>query len=106
MPVGAAGESRGTPTHAPTHPPTPQGPEFQEFLLTKLINAEYACYRAEKFAKLEVRAGGAGGHPEVLGEPWGVDVGAVGAVPTVRTVGTAWVGRSWVPVRAGGWCPG
>ncbi|NWV42393.1 RPGP1 protein, partial [Grantiella picta] len=29
-----------------------KGPEFQEFLLTKLINAEYACYRAEKFAKL------------------------------------------------------
>ncbi|NXE71847.1 RPGP1 protein, partial [Calcarius ornatus] len=45
----------GTPAHAPTHPRTPQGPEFQEFLLTKLINAEYACYRAEKFAKLEVR---------------------------------------------------
>lgn len=34
-----------------------QGPEFQEFLLTKLINAEYACYKAEKFAKLEVRIG-------------------------------------------------
>uniref|UniRef100_A0A4W3HND5 RAP1 GTPase activating protein n=1 Tax=Callorhinchus milii TaxID=7868 RepID=A0A4W3HND5_CALMI len=32
-----------------------KGPEFQEFLLTKLINAEYACYKAEKFAKLEVR---------------------------------------------------
>lgn len=32
-----------------------QGPEFHEFLFTKLINAEYACYRAEKFAKLEVR---------------------------------------------------
>ncbi len=31
-----------------------QGPEFREFLLTKLINAEYACYKAEKFAKLEV----------------------------------------------------
>ena len=31
-----------------------QGPEFHEFLFTKLINAEYACYRAEKFAKLEV----------------------------------------------------
>ncbi|OCT73387.1 hypothetical protein XELAEV_1803636510mg, partial [Xenopus laevis] len=29
------------------------GQEFQEFLLTKLINAEYACYKAEKFAKLE-----------------------------------------------------
>lgn len=39
--------------------PTPavfqKGPEFQEFLLTKLINAEYACYKAEKFAKLEER---------------------------------------------------
>ncbi|XP_055466741.1 rap1 GTPase-activating protein 1 isoform X5 [Psammomys obesus] len=32
-----------------------KGPEFQEFLLTKLINAEYACYKAEKFAKLEER---------------------------------------------------
>ncbi|KAG8569561.1 hypothetical protein GDO81_014460 [Engystomops pustulosus] len=32
-----------------------KGTEFQEFLLTKLINAEYACYKAEKFAKLEER---------------------------------------------------
>ncbi|XP_059383765.1 rap1 GTPase-activating protein 1-like isoform X4 [Carassius carassius] len=32
-----------------------KGPEFHEFLLTKLINAEYACYKAEKFAKLEER---------------------------------------------------
>ncbi|XP_065431431.1 rap1 GTPase-activating protein 1 isoform X18 [Chrysemys picta bellii] len=32
-----------------------KGLEFQEFLLTKLINAEYACYKAEKFAKLEER---------------------------------------------------
>ncbi|KAM9505495.1 rap1 GTPase-activating protein 1 isoform 40-T41 [Salvelinus alpinus] len=32
-----------------------KGPEFQEFLFTKLINAEYACYKAEKFAKLEER---------------------------------------------------
>uniref|UniRef100_A0A8B9HTZ6 RAP1 GTPase activating protein n=1 Tax=Astyanax mexicanus TaxID=7994 RepID=A0A8B9HTZ6_ASTMX len=31
------------------------GPEFHEFLFTKLINAEYACYKAEKFAKLEER---------------------------------------------------
>uniref|UniRef100_A0A672Q2E2 RAP1 GTPase activating protein n=1 Tax=Sinocyclocheilus grahami TaxID=75366 RepID=A0A672Q2E2_SINGR len=29
--------------------------EFHEFLLTKLINAEYSCYKAEKFAKLEER---------------------------------------------------
>lgn len=42
-------------------PPLPEpavfrkGSEFQEFLLTKLINAEYACYKAEKFAKLEER---------------------------------------------------
>lgn len=32
-----------------------KGPEFQEFLFTKLINAEYACYKAEKFAKLKER---------------------------------------------------
>ncbi|XP_067302385.1 rap1 GTPase-activating protein 1 isoform X6 [Pseudorasbora parva] len=32
-----------------------KGPDFHEFLLTKLINAEYACYKAEKFAKLEER---------------------------------------------------
>lgn len=32
-----------------------KGPEFREFLLTKLINAENACYKAEKFAKLELR---------------------------------------------------
>lgn len=42
---------------SPLHAGGPQGPEFQEFLLTKLINAEYACYKAEKFAKLEVRTG-------------------------------------------------
>lgn len=39
--------------------PTPavfrHGPEFKEFLLTKLINAENACYKADKFAKLEQR---------------------------------------------------
>lgn len=33
---------------------TSQGPEFREFLLTKLINAENACYKSDKFAKLEV----------------------------------------------------
>ncbi|XP_065441225.1 rap1 GTPase-activating protein 1-like isoform X27 [Chrysemys picta bellii] len=32
-----------------------KGPEFREFLLAKLINAEYSCYQAEKFAKLEER---------------------------------------------------
>ena len=31
-----------------------KGPEFREFLLTKLINAEHACYKADRFAKLEV----------------------------------------------------
>ncbi|KAJ3602046.1 hypothetical protein NHX12_029806 [Muraenolepis orangiensis] len=34
-----------------------KGPEFHEFLFTKLINAEYACYKAEKFAKLEAMMG-------------------------------------------------
>lgn len=29
--------------------------EFKEFLLTKLINAENSCYKADKFAKLELR---------------------------------------------------
>ncbi|XP_036955897.1 rap1 GTPase-activating protein 1 isoform X8 [Acanthopagrus latus] len=32
-----------------------KGLDFREFLFTKLINAEYACYKAEKFAKLEER---------------------------------------------------
>ncbi|XP_077369502.1 rap1 GTPase-activating protein 1 isoform X8 [Festucalex cinctus] len=32
-----------------------KGLDFHEFLFTKLINAEYACYKAEKFAKLEER---------------------------------------------------
>ncbi|XP_029011504.1 rap1 GTPase-activating protein 1 isoform X12 [Betta splendens] len=32
-----------------------KGPDFHDFLFTKLINAEYACYKAEKFAKLEER---------------------------------------------------
>uniref|UniRef100_A0AAX7TK67 Rap-GAP domain-containing protein n=1 Tax=Astatotilapia calliptera TaxID=8154 RepID=A0AAX7TK67_ASTCA len=31
------------------------GPEFRDFLLTKLINAENACYKSDKFAKLEGR---------------------------------------------------
>ena len=33
-----------------------QGLEFREFLLTKLTNAENACCKSDKFAKLEVRA--------------------------------------------------
>ncbi|KAK3857396.1 hypothetical protein Pcinc_036352 [Petrolisthes cinctipes] len=32
-----------------------KGPGFKDFLLTKLINAEIACYKAERFAKLELR---------------------------------------------------
>ncbi|XP_061189915.1 rap1 GTPase-activating protein 1-like isoform X12 [Saccostrea echinata] len=32
-----------------------KGPEFRDFILTKLINAETACYKAEQFAKLEER---------------------------------------------------
>lgn len=40
--------------------PTPavflRGVEFKEFLLTKLVNAENAAYKAEKFSKLEVRS--------------------------------------------------
>ncbi|GCB62453.1 hypothetical protein scyTo_0004251, partial [Scyliorhinus torazame] len=39
----------------PTQPVFKKGPEFREFLLTKLINAESACYKSEKFAKLENR---------------------------------------------------
>ncbi|KAM9468524.1 rap1 GTPase-activating protein 2a isoform 2-T2 [Clarias gariepinus] len=32
-----------------------KGPEFREFLLTKLINGENACCKSDKFAKLEGR---------------------------------------------------
>ncbi|TSK77029.1 Rap1 GTPase-activating protein 2 [Bagarius yarrelli] len=32
-----------------------RGSVFREFLLTKLINAEISCYRAERFSKLELR---------------------------------------------------
>lgn len=32
-----------------------QGPEFRDFLLTKLINAELACYKSDRFARLEVK---------------------------------------------------
>ncbi|XP_066589023.1 rap1 GTPase-activating protein 1 isoform X2 [Prorops nasuta] len=39
--------------------PTPavylRGVEFKEFLLTKLVNAENAAYKADKFSKLELR---------------------------------------------------
>lgn len=46
------------PFFGPTLPNPPvfnHGPEFKEFLLTKLVNAENACYKAQKFAKLELR---------------------------------------------------
>lgn len=46
------------PFFGPTLPPTStfeKSPHFKEFLLTKLINAEIACYKAERFAKLEMR---------------------------------------------------
>ncbi|XP_055949538.1 rap1 GTPase-activating protein 1-like isoform X3 [Argiope bruennichi] len=48
----------GVPTFGPNLPnPTVfrKNEEFREFLLTKLINAEIACYKAEKFSKLEKR---------------------------------------------------
>uniref|UniRef100_A0A8C7WJF6 Rap-GAP domain-containing protein n=1 Tax=Oncorhynchus mykiss TaxID=8022 RepID=A0A8C7WJF6_ONCMY len=32
-----------------------KGPEFREYLLTKLINAENACYKSDRFARLEER---------------------------------------------------
>lgn len=39
----------------PSPPVFKRGQEFKEFLLTKLINAENACYKAEKFSTLERR---------------------------------------------------
>ncbi|KAM7397424.1 hypothetical protein PAMA_005630 [Pampus argenteus] len=45
----------------PFGPPLPnpavfkKGPEFREFVLTKLINAELACYKSDRFARLEVK---------------------------------------------------
>ncbi|XP_068186888.1 rap1 GTPase-activating protein 2b isoform X1 [Antennarius striatus] len=45
----------------PFGPPLPnpavfrKGPEFREFLLTKLINAELASYKSDRFARLEER---------------------------------------------------
>ncbi|XP_036444690.1 rap1 GTPase-activating protein 1 isoform X1 [Colossoma macropomum] len=45
----------------PFGPPLPnppiftEGSVFREFLLTKLINAEISCYKAERFSKLELR---------------------------------------------------
>ncbi|KAJ7408374.1 Rap1 GTPase-activating protein 2 [Willisornis vidua] len=39
----------------PNPPVFQKSPEFREFLLTKLINAENACCKSDKFAKLEDR---------------------------------------------------
>ncbi|KAF5911720.1 hypothetical protein HPG69_015698 [Diceros bicornis minor] len=41
--------------NAGTETPSYKGPEFREFLLTKLTNAENACCKSDKFAKLEDR---------------------------------------------------
>ncbi|XP_065388660.1 rap1 GTPase-activating protein 2 isoform X5 [Macaca fascicularis] len=38
-----------------TETPSYKGPDFREFLLTKLTNAENACCKSDKFAKLEDR---------------------------------------------------
>ena len=50
-----------------------QSPEFREFLLTKLINAENACCKSDKFAKLEVTLpapfGAAGGSRHSSSKP-------------------------------------
>ncbi|XP_050736059.1 rap1 GTPase-activating protein 1-like isoform X4 [Eriocheir sinensis] len=49
---------RDVPFFGPTLPSSAtfsHGPQFKEFLLTKLINAEMACYKASQFAKLEAR---------------------------------------------------
>ncbi|CAG4951783.1 unnamed protein product [Colias eurytheme] len=49
---------RDVPFFGPTLPQPPifrKGREFKDFLLTKLINAENACYKAEKFAELKSR---------------------------------------------------
>uniref|UniRef100_A0A452UGJ1 RAP1 GTPase activating protein n=1 Tax=Ursus maritimus TaxID=29073 RepID=A0A452UGJ1_URSMA len=62
-----------------------KGPEFQEFLLTKLINAEYACYKAEKFAKLEERTRAA--LLETQGLPGVTQSGIGGEGPDVRAPG-------------------
>ncbi|XP_041378158.1 rap1 GTPase-activating protein 1-like isoform X2 [Gigantopelta aegis] len=49
---------KDVPKFSPTLP-TPavfnKGPEFRNFLLTKLINAELACYKSQQFAKLRER---------------------------------------------------
>ena len=39
----------------PSPPVFERGPKFREWILKKLINAETACYKAEKFSKLKQR---------------------------------------------------
>ena len=39
----------------PSPPVFKRGPEFREWILNKLISAETACYKAEKFSKLKQR---------------------------------------------------
>ena len=39
----------------PSPPVFKRGPEFKEWILNKLISAETACYKADKFRKLEQR---------------------------------------------------
>ncbi|KAG9276311.1 rap1 GTPase-activating protein 2-like [Astyanax mexicanus] len=39
----------------PSPPIFSEGSVFREFLLTKLINAEISCYKAERFSRLELR---------------------------------------------------
>ncbi|XP_052756915.1 rap1 GTPase-activating protein 1 isoform X2 [Galleria mellonella] len=82
------------PFFSPTLPQPPvfrKGREFKEFLLTKLINAENACYKAEKFAQLELRTRSSllqnlaedlkGKTMEFLGTGVRIDAGAVSPQP-------------------------
>ncbi|KAL0993740.1 hypothetical protein UPYG_G00113020 [Umbra pygmaea] len=43
----------------PNPPVFKKSPEFREYLLTKLINGEKACYKSDRFARLEERTRGA-----------------------------------------------
>uniref|UniRef100_A0A672GFV6 Rap1 GTPase-activating protein 2-like n=1 Tax=Salarias fasciatus TaxID=181472 RepID=A0A672GFV6_SALFA len=43
------------PLFGPVLPDPPVFTDLREFLLTKLINAEISCYRAEQFSRLELR---------------------------------------------------